>query len=753
MKRRLVSAVVAVVTLTAAVFVGSGGLPAHAASSVPSWLHPFGVSGQYSQPPLVTGPDGHVWFAPPTGESELDRIEDDGTATTHPAPGYRPGLYGSLTVGADGNLWLVDPADASESSDILSRVDAGGTVDEVRTLGFVGSAPVTGGGSTWIASSPDIATRIAADGSMTDFTLPAIKGMNPVVAGGDGSLWLENSALTALMRILPNGTVTAVKSPLPAGDTIYNLWVTDDGSAWVEGTNLELAIIRPDGTSAVLVPAPATGYVDPVVVFEPVAALNEMWYVRDLAGVPTEASLIGEDGTPHTHVTVQETLSEWSGWVDSSNRIWFTAFTYGSNAQTYLTVVSPTGSSSETPVGPAWGGGLGGFVQGPNGAVWAARGSLGTASVGNAVVKVDPATGTVVAYPAPGAILPETLAVDGQGTPWLDYEQYGAQPGSTGLYPQALYWGSHPPVSSTRTAGPDRDATAIAVAQAAFPDGAPVVYVVTGQNYPDGLSAAAVAGHLGGPVLLTSGTSVPADVLTEIGRLHPARIVIAGDTGAVSAAAAAQLAVIQPNIVRVGGADRYATSRALVAAAFGTTGAATAYLATGRDYPDALAAAGAAGAAHAPVILVNGTAPTLDGATAQLLKSLNVSSIHIVGGTGAVSTGIQKAAGTIAPTDRLSGADRYATAAAVAESVSGTTSWSQLFIVSGQNYPDAISAGAWAADTGHPLVLAAPDGLTQRIANDLNSKGTTAVDLVGGVGVLTWAVEGLQVLGTTTNQP
>ena len=56
--------------------------------------------------------------------------------------------------------------------------------------------------------------------------------------------------------------------------------------------------------------------------------------------------------------------------------------------------------------------------------------------------------------------------------------------------------------STTRLAGQNRYDTAVAVSADGFPTGAPVVFVATGENFPDGLAASAVAGVLGGPVLL-----------------------------------------------------------------------------------------------------------------------------------------------------------------------------------------------------------------------------------------------------------
>lgn len=127
-----------------------------------------------------------------------------------------------------------------------------------------------------------------------------------------------------------------------------------------------------------------------------------------------------------------------------------------------------------------------------------------------------------------------------------------------------------------RLAGSDRYGTAVAVAQDAYasrdylPNVAPVVFVASGTNFPDALSAAPAAATLGGPLLLTNPNTLPRGVATEITSLGPAKIVVVGGTGAVSAAVFNQLKALIPTAVvaRIAGIDRFATSRAINAAAF-----------------------------------------------------------------------------------------------------------------------------------------------------------------------------------------
>lgn len=98
-----------------------------------------------------------------------------------------------------------------------------------------------------------------------------------------------------------------------------------------------------------------------------------------------------------------------------------------------------------------------------------------------------------------------------------------------------------PTMPVTRVAGVDRFATSAAVSAASFAPGASVVYVASGMNFPDALSAAPVAGAAGAPVLLVSPTEVPASIAAELVRLRPGRIVVLGSESAIGAGVAQQL--------------------------------------------------------------------------------------------------------------------------------------------------------------------------------------------------------------------
>ncbi len=195
-------------------------------------------------------------------------------------------------------------------------------------------------------------------------------------------------------------------------------------------------------------------------------------------------------------------------------------------------------------------------------------------------------------------------------------------PGSTGPY---------------RLAGSDRYATAAAISRAGFAPGVSTAFVATGANFPDALAGAPASAQLGGPVLLVTGSSIPAATATELSRLKPQRIVILGGTGVVANSVATKLDPYTTGPVnRMAGADRFATAATVAAQAFPVTK--TAFVANGLGFPDALAGGPAAGAFDGPLLLATSSAvPT---PTRQQLQRLQPARVFVLGGTGVVSNGV-----------------------------------------------------------------------------------------------------------------
>ncbi len=213
--------------------------------------------------------------------------------------------------------------------------------------------------------------------------------------------------------------------------------------------------------------------------------------------------------------------------------------------------------------------------------------------------------------------------------------------GGTGVVSDAVAsaLGAYTSGTVTRLAGPNRYATAAAVGAATYGPGVPVVYVATGLNFPDALTGAAVAGFQDGPVLLVSTNSIPTVTAVELARLAPQRIVILGGTGVVSDAVASTLgAYTSGTVTRLAGRDRYATAAAISAATF-APGVPVVYVATGLDFPDALAGSAVAGSQGAPVLLVSTN--SIPAATAAELTRLRPAKVVLLGSASSVSEAVR----------------------------------------------------------------------------------------------------------------
>lgn len=282
--------------------------------------------------------------------------------------------------------------------------------------------------------------------------------------------------------------------------------------------------------------------------------------------------------------------------------------------------------------------------------------------------------------------------------------------------------------------GQNRYGTAAAVSQNGYPGGAANVMVATGTTFPDALAGSAAAGNLGMPVLLVTQDAVPAETRAEIDRLNPQRIWVLGGVGAVSEAVRADLAqyAATGEVVRLWGQDRYATAAA-ISQQWYVPNVPAVFVATGTNFPDALAGAPAAALNDAPLLLV--TPGEIPAATAAELDRLDPQRIYILGGELVINATVaaQLQAYTFGTVTRLWGADRYATAAAVSKAFWGRTS---TFVATGRNFPDALGGGAEAGRQGVPMLLAHAGGVPLPTGQEILRIGSTGVVMLGGTGAL-----------------
>ncbi len=303
--------------------------------------------------------------------------------------------------------------------------------------------------------------------------------------------------------------------------------------------------------------------------------------------------------------------------------------------------------------------------------------------------------------------------------------------------------------------GADRFETAVAASVEAFPFGLDplgyrTVVIATGRNWPDALGGAALAGTLGGPVLLVDTKTVPASVLAEIDRLGAGQAIILGGTGAVGpeVETALKTKLGSPNVERIGGADRYVTANnvaARVRQELGIFYDGTAFVATGGNFPDALAAAPLAAGNYWPIYLAH---PKTGLSPSTVTAMTGVTNAIILGGTGAVSTTTENALKTrfgAVNVERLAGDNRYTTAAAIAEYAVGQLlwfGWDGVGLATGTNFPDALAGGVLQGLNGSVMLLTPSNSLHPAAASALsaNALEIDTITFFGGAGAISQEV-------------
>jgi len=335
-----------------------------------------------------------------------------------------------------------------------------------------------------------------------------------------------------------------------------------------------------------------------------------------------------------------------------------------------------------------------------------------------------------------------------------------------------------------RLAGQTRYGTAGAIADAYDQEtgGADTAIIANGRNFPDALAASGLARALDAPILLVEppagADEVPLETASALDELGVSEVVIVGGTAAVSNEVEAALEEQVGSARRVAGDLREDTA-AEIAAEIGTAGShdglVTAIIATGDNYPDALAGGPIAyhgdGTNPFPILLTRGS--DVPAATEAALEDLGVEQVIILGGTAAVPPAAVAELTAMTGNDPivLAGNLREDTAVEVADFAVDELGFdlTTALIADGRVHfpsPDALSGGPLGGITESPILLTTPTELPAPTeawleANELEQLialgGTAAVDAdtleaaCGAAGIDPGTTPGAQ--GTATTRP
>lgn len=191
----------------------------------------------------------------------------------------------------------------------------------------------------------------------------------------------------------------------------------------------------------------------------------------------------------------------------------------------------------------------------------------------------------------------------------------------------------------------------------------------------------------------------------------------------------------RPSVDRVAGVDRYATAAAL---ADGVEPGGRVLVASGLDYPDALAAAAKAGHTDSAVLLTQ--ADNLPNATRAALERLDPSEIVVAGGTTAVTGSVLQELRELSPdVHRVAGTDRYATAAEIA-TIEPVTRGAMVYIATGDGFADALAAAAQAGQRDAAILLVQQERIPVATREALSEIDPQLIVVAGGESAVSDAV-------------
>ncbi|EFL53270.1 cell wall-binding repeat-containing protein [Finegoldia magna] len=261
----------------------------------------------------------------------------------------------------------------------------------------------------------------------------------------------------------------------------------------------------------------------------------------------------------------------------------------------------------------------------------------------------------------------------------------------------------------TRISGKDRITTSVEISKSAYTTSENVV-LASGFNFADALSAGQLASALNAPLLLSSQYKLDSQTKNEINRLKAKKVFVVGGDNAISKTGVdTTLKSEKIDVTRLEGQDRYSTSQKVMEKTKEIINPEYLLIASGKNFPDALAATGFF-VNHKSVMVLS------DGLT---YPQSNLQEIAIGGKNQLPLKGFKG--------KRVSGKDRYETALEIAKLSFDKNN--NAILASGQVFADSLSAVSLTKKHNAPIILTQSDSLTENAKKYLNGKN---VFIVGG---------------------
>ena len=282
-----------------------------------------------------------------------------------------------------------------------------------------------------------------------------------------------------------------------------------------------------------------------------------------------------------------------------------------------------------------------------------------------------------------------------------------------------------------RIFGADRYSTNMNIVNSGW-SSADNVVIASGEGYPDALCAAPLAKAKSAPIILTDKNALSKSQLDQLSKLKVKDAFIIGGTGVITTNIEIQLKAIGINYIRFAGSNRYETSAKIAEQLTTDNGV---MVASGENFPDALSVASIAAAKGMPILL--SSKDKLSDSIKAYLTDKKIPISYIIGGTGALGSNVE--ASVVNP-KRLYGADRYKTNINVIKEFESYLNFDNIYIASGDNFPDALSGSVLAANSNAPIALVGTILSTDTV-DYLKAQNIKNINVIGGTGAVSQTVE------------
>lgn len=160
-------------------------------------------------------------------------------------------------------------------------------------------------------------------------------------------------------------------------------------------------------------------------------------------------------------------------------------------------------------------------------------------------------------------------------------------------------------------------------------------------------------------------------------------------------------------------------------------------------FPDSMTSSTLAKLKDAPILL--NPSKELDKRVSDEIKRLGAKEIIVVGGKASISDQVINSLSAFDAdknVERISGTDRYETSEKVARKVMTIAKNSgKAVVASGEDFPDALTAGAFASREGYPILLVRKNDIPNQIKRALTDLGIKETYIAGGYKMVSKSVE------------